>query len=269
MKINSFQKIYARIYLDYFSTGRFEEYDNILSCFCANQYKLMSVIGYYDAVQSNKLTNRVAILRHNIDTEPQRAKMFLNIERKHGSVGSYYFRFSTLDLSLINEIEAYGGEASYHYEEIASFVKHYHLYSRHKITDNLENIRNKFIENYSYIKQSTGLPMRSVASHCDFVNKKLGLRNTVIMSDEVRRNCGIDTEAYDSILKNSASVSDRPLPLWLYLENPLTCLKKNQNIVYLRIYSCHWEHNFVCNFKAEISRVKKGIVYKYYRVIGK
>ena len=196
-----FHKLYDRVYSDYFSNERFEEYDFILSRFCNTGYQLLSVIGYYDAIQSNKLTNKVLILRHDIDSDVQRAIRFVEIEQKYNVVGSYYFRLSTLDFSLMQKIETYGGEASYHYEEIASFAKCYHVYSQHKIIDNLDNIRNNFIENYNYIKQSTGLPMRSVASHGDFVNRKLGLRNTMIMSDDVRRSCGIDVEAYDSILK--------------------------------------------------------------------
>ena len=262
MRTNCFQKIYARIYSDYFSKDRFEEYDHILSCFCANQYRLMSVIGYYDAVQSNKLANKVVILRHDIDTDPQRAKCFLDIERKHGSVGSYYFRLSTLDLSLMHEIEAYGGEASYHYEEIATYAKSHHIHSCEEVVANLDAIRNKFIDNYTLLKNNTNLLMRSVASHGDFANRKLGLSNTIVVNDSVRHICGIDVETYDPILKdNNCYIADRSMPVGWYPHNPLDAICSGKN-VYLLTHPRQWGANVICNLKADLLRAKEGLFYK-------
>ena len=259
---NCFQKIYARVYSDYFSKDRFEEYDHILSCFCANQYKLMSVIGYYDAMLSNKLTNKVVILRHDIDTDPERAKCFLDIERKYGFVGSYYFRLTTLNLSLMQEIESCGGEASYHYEEIAEFAKSHHIHSCEEIVANLDVIRNKFIDNYALLKSKTNLPMRSVASHGDFVNRKLGLSNTIIVNDSVRRICGIEVETYDPILKNNnCYIADRSMPVGWYPNSPLGAICCDKN-VYLLTHPRQWGANVICNLKADLLRAKEGIFYK-------
>lgn len=45
----------------------------ILSCFCNAGYQLLSVIGYYGAIQSNNLADNVLILRYDVDSDAQRA----------------------------------------------------------------------------------------------------------------------------------------------------------------------------------------------------
>ena len=87
---------------------------------------------------------------------------------------SYFFRLSTLAPALMAEIAAGGGEASYHYEELSWVAKRRRLRSRSDALRALPEARDRFAENLQTLRMKTGLPMRVVASHGDFVNRRLG-----------------------------------------------------------------------------------------------
>lgn len=65
--------------------------------------------------------------RHDIDTDVGGARAFFEIEKALGIRASYYFRLSTIDRDLMREINSYGSEVGYHYEELATHAKRYGL----------------------------------------------------------------------------------------------------------------------------------------------
>jgi hypothetical protein len=69
----------------------------------------------------------VLVHRHDIDSDLRTARKMFALEVKHGVQASYYFRLSTLDYGFMRDIEAAGGEASYHYEEVATYAKRHRL----------------------------------------------------------------------------------------------------------------------------------------------
>ncbi|MFD2270334.1 hypothetical protein ACFS07_02255 [Undibacterium arcticum] len=135
--------------------------------------------------------------RHDIDTDVCTAKKIFAIE-KLGIKSSYYFRISTLDFAFMREIEEYGSEASYHYEEIATFAKKHHIRDPAEIMKRMAEVRAEFVNNFTSIERRFGLKMTTVASHGDFANRRLRLSNTEILKDkELRDRCGIVCESYD------------------------------------------------------------------------
>mgnify|MGYP006145381963 CR=1 FL=1 len=76
----------------------------------------------------------VLVHRHDIDTDLPTARRMFALEQKHGVRASYYFRLSTLDFGLMRDIERYGSEASYHYEEIATYANAVGPYKLNLIT---------------------------------------------------------------------------------------------------------------------------------------
>ena len=85
-----------RIYSDYLMPDRTADYEALLRAAIGAGYVLMSVRDFIDLGQVGP--QRVMVLRHDIDTDPGTARRLF-------------------------EIEEYGSEASYHFEEIAGFVK--------------------------------------------------------------------------------------------------------------------------------------------------
>src|SRR6185369_13900595 len=141
---------------------------------------------------------RVLILRHDIDTDPRTAGAMWALERERGIVSSYFFRLSTVDVHLMRTIAAAGGDAGYHFEELATIAKAARLRTAEEVRARLPEARDRFAVNLDRLRRQTGLPLRIAASHGDFVNRAVGVNNTEILDDPAfRESVGIELEAYD------------------------------------------------------------------------
>jgi hypothetical protein len=90
-----------------------------------------------------------------------------------------------------------------------------------------ESIKTDFKNNFNKIKQQIGYKIRSVASHGDFIKRKLGIYNYEILFDKnLRANLGIYVEAYDDILFRNFDVyiCDRPYPQFYAPISPLEAI---------------------------------------------
>lgn len=257
--------IVHRLYSDYLLENRFSEYQKIIEWAINNTYIVTSLIDYYHMVRKQSLDNtKVLILRHDIDTDVIGAREFFNIEKRLGVKSSFYFRLSTLDREFINEIVQYGSEASYHYEEIATYCKIHKIRDKDRVNAEMSEIRKLFIQNYLHLKESTGLPLLSVASHGDFVNQYIGLSNQVFLNTEVRERCGILLEAYDQIIKKDClSISDTGYPRLWNPFSPQDALLRNVPKINLLTHPRHWRSNIYINTRDNINRMIEGIKYFY------
>lgn len=254
-----------RIYSDYFLTNRFGEYELLLKSALEAGYLITSVVNYYDFKQNNQLpADKIIICRHDIDTDSSSAKDFFKIEQKLGVRASYYFRLSTLSPETMTEIEEYGSEASYHYEEIASYCKIHGIKNRESVWREMKEIQSHFINNYLLIKTKFPLKMRTVCSHGDFVNRYLKIANTELLTSDVRNKCGIQCETYDPIItENSLSISDSCAPVFWKNESPFVAIKRGEQIINLLTHPRHWRVSYQSNTKDNFQRVVEGIIYHY------
>lgn len=69
----------------------------------------------------------------------------LALEKKYGARATYYFRWDTINVELMKEIAEAGGEASYHYEEIATYCYKHRIRSKEVMLQHIEEIRDFFI----------------------------------------------------------------------------------------------------------------------------
>src|SRR5262249_27513079 len=147
-------------------------------------YVSYSISGFWRALNLGELAPKCLILRHDVDTDVATAEQMWRAETKLGCISSYYFRLSTFTPALMREMHHAGFEASYHYEEIAAVAKSSGLTTAAQVRAALPVIRNLFRINLSSLRSRTGLPMTSVASHGDFVNRRLAISNTTILEDQ-------------------------------------------------------------------------------------
>ena len=250
-----------RIYSDYFMPSRLKEYEKLLEILNENGYKSISIREYKNLLDTNKLNGKYFVNRHDIDTDVATAKEFFGIEKKYNAKASYYFRLSTLDFKFMKEIEKYGSEASYHFEEIAIYAKQKHIKSKQKIIDSIDEIKELFKENFLMIEKKLGYKLCTVCSHGDFVNRALNIVNNEITKDKnLRKELGILCETYDKDIIDSFDiyVSDRPYPIYYTPKSVFEYIGK-KDIICMLSYPRQWKTNWLVNTLDNIKRIYEGI----------
>jgi hypothetical protein len=256
--------MFSRLYCDYLMPSQLAGYEDLVRAAHKAGYMQTSVRLYHDMVSTGRARpDKVIVHRHDIDTDLRTTRKLFEIEKKHGIKSSFYFRLSTLDIGLMREIEEYGGEASYHYEELATYAKKNKIKDAAALRDRLPEIRTNFIANFSSIEQRFGKKMRTVAGHGDFANRKLKVNNTEILADQqLRQRCGIEVETYDHTLMENIDVyiTDRPPPQFYFPCSPLDALEKHRRI-YLLTHPRRLNTNWKANTKENLHRFYEGLTW--------
>lgn len=261
------KRIYCRIYSDFIMPSRLQEYEALLSVALKREYYICSIERFWKIYQSAEFNQQTKylILRHDIDSDVSTAQEMFSVEKHLGVTASYYFRLSTLDISFMQTLNSYGSEASYHYEEIATYAKKHHIKTAQAIYSNLHAIQDLFARNLVKLRESTGLPMHIVASHGDFVNRFLGIPNHELLRDqELRKENQIVLEVYDKDMMKyvTSRHSDTAYPAFWKPGSPLEAINKGSKVVYVLTHPRHWRVNIGENFKDDINRIIEGVQYK-------
>jgi len=256
------RKIINRVYSDYLMPSRLDEYEKIIEGLLKKGYTSITVKEYKKLLDNNDIKGKkLFINRHDIDTDIKTAKEFFKIEKKYGIKTTYYFRLSTLNIEFMKDIEALGGEASYHFEEIAKYAKDNHIKSKKDILSKMEDIKTVFKKNFTNIEKELGYKLKSVCSHGDFVNRYLQIINNEITKDkELRKELGIICEAYDDDILRSIDIyiSDGKFSIKTNSKDILN-MANGSNIIYILTHPRQWKSSFFCNTKENIKRVIESI----------
>ena len=256
--MTTMRTILNRLYSDYLMPSRLRHYDALLQHARQEGYRQTSVRAWLAALRGGRAGNgRVLVHRHDIDTDLPTARRMFALEQKHGVRASYYFRLSTLDFGLMRDIERYGSEASYHYEEIASFAKRAHLKHPDQVRARMDDIRAEFEHNFRRIEEQLGSKLHTVASHGDFANRRLGMINHELLADAaLRARCGIACESYDRELLSSFDlyISDRPHPQYFHPMPPQKALGAYRRICLLT-HPAQWRTNWAASSGHNLRRL--------------
>lgn len=255
--------IFNRMYSDYLMPSRLAHHERLLLQARDAGFAQTSVRAFHASLSATKPGKKVIVHRHDIDTDLRTTRKLFDLESKYGIHASYYFRLSTLDLGLMREIEAAGSEASYHYEELATFAKKNHISDPAEIRSRLPQIRAEFESNVQSITQRFGKKLDTVASHGDFVNRRLKVANTEILDDhQLRARCGIACETYDKNLLDHFDlyISDRPAPVYYRPISPLEAISHHSKICLLT-HPRQFETNWWENTKDNLQRFYQGLAW--------
>jgi hypothetical protein len=255
--MNCLISVGRRIYSDYLMADRTPDYDALLRAAIGAGYVLMSLRDFIALGQGGP--QRVMVLRHDIDTDPATARRMFEIERSLGVRATYYFRLTTLDIRLMVEIEEYGSEASYHFEEIADFVKQHDIRCVALLRSRMGEVEDQFFVNFTDIERRTGIKLCTVASHGDFVNRKLGIINHELLQNAaLRRRCGITHEAYDPELMQRFNIyiSDRACPELYCPCSPVQAFGIHERI-YFTSHPVHWRTNWRESSRHNLTRLRE------------
>lgn len=259
------KKLYNRLYSDYFLPNRIGVYEQLNQKALDNGYSFKTLLEFYHENVINKTqAAKIFIHRHDIDTDVKTAARFFESEQRLGIKTSYYFRLNTIDIGLMQEIHAAGSEVGYHYEEIAQFCKDHKIKKWDNVVARMDEIREKFSENYLALQSKLGFKIKSIASHGDFVNRKLGHSNYELLTPTLKEKLGIELEGYNSDLLNmfNAVLSDQPYPKYYRDKTPDEAIDAAENVIYLLTHTRHWHVARGENTKDNFQRMWEGLKYK-------
>ena len=250
-----------RLYSDYLMPSRLRHYEALLAQARHAGYRQTSVRGWLAALRGGRAGQQTVLVhRHDIDTDLRTAARMFALEQKHGVRASYYFRLSTLDFGLMRDIERYGSEVGYHYEELASYAKRAHLKQAAAVRARMGAIRVQFEANFRRIESQLGSKIHTVASHGDFANRRLGVGNAELLDDAaLRQRCGIACECYDPELLSSFDlyISDKPHPQYFHPIAPQAALGAQRRICLLT-HPAQWRTNWTDSSRHNVRRLLEG-----------
>jgi len=275
----------SRLWQNYLMPSRLDELADWFRLSLDCGYKFHSVENYWQITNAGRTAPppKSIVLRHDIDVDVAAARAMFSLEKKLAISSSYYFRLSTMNTHLMHEIADSGGEASYHYEELATEVKARCLRSIEQVRARLPMIRQQFFENLQRVRATTGLPMVTVASHGDWANRRLKLANTEILEClDLRRRAAVQVEAYDyDLLKFvRARYADAAGPAWWVgkrvvqagpdqLEflngvprTPAEAVRDGLPVIYVLLHPEQWRRGPRWHFREQRKRFREGIAYR-------
>lgn len=252
-----------RVYADFLMPDRLAGYRELLETALAQGFHVLSVPAFWEQFQRGLAPGqRYMVLRHDIDTDSATAARMWAIASELGVAPSFYFRLTTLDFDLMDRIARGGGEASYHYEEIATVAKARGLKSRDEVVREMPRIQALFLSNLERLRRTSGLPMNVVASHGDFMNRKLHTFNWELLADPAfRHRAGIDLETYDAPLMAAIDrrFSDTGYPRHWLPNHPSTAFGTDERVVAVLLHPRHWRVSRVENAKDNAVRMWEGV----------
>ena len=249
-----------RLFNDFFRPSKAGEYERILAKAQEMGYEFHTILSYEDVIAKGRdPQKKYLILRRDVDTADFKIlREMLRLEKKYGARCTYYFRWNTYNVPLMRAIEASGGEASYHYEEMATYCYKHQITRKEEMWNHIEEIRSDFIANYAKFKRVTGMPCLTVASHGDYVNSIFHLAGYVIMNDRIRTECGFVREAYDDAHMKmlTCRIADQ-VEMESFTEEALAAIERGEPVLELLTHPRQWNSPIWVNLKEECNRVFK------------
>lgn len=257
-----------RFYEDYLKKSRLPEYRRTLQVAKEHEYQMVGVLDYARLVKKNGLDGKKIYLnRHDIDTSPKVAREMFEIEKEvFGKEGTatYYFRDTTTDVDLIHEIDAYGYETGYHYEELATYAKKNKLKSRQAIEESISKAGEIFLKDLYHFRELTDSRSITIASHGDFINTRYDIQSYEILKDlNIRERARIEAEAYDEDLMQYVQerLADQHL-LAGYSESVVSAFERNIPVVMTLTHPRNWKVDVWENTKENWRRISQDIKYR-------
>lgn len=256
------KSVKRRLYADFFRPSKEADYEKIIKTAKERGYEFHTVLSFENVLKEGiDKDKKYLILRRDIDTADFKIlRKFLEIEKKYGARSTSYFRWNTINRTLMVDIEKWGGESSYHYEEVASFCYLHRIRKKEVAIERMEEIRNLFIANIKKFRKKTGMSCITVASHGDYVNTKFQFQNKELMDDRVRKETGIIREAYDPEHMSALTcrIADQ-------VEGDNTtakvieALEREEKVLEVLTHPRQWNSPLWVNLKEEIVRICKGL----------
>jgi hypothetical protein len=255
------KRAYWRIYQDFLMGDRIREYRNLLAEAKDLGYQFMTISELAAcACGRARLPPLALILRNDVDSDSSTARAMFHVEKELEIKATYYFRLATLDSALMRDMQDYGTEVGYHFEEVASVVKRSGFRNKADVELHLAEIQHEFRQNIQRYKSIAGNFPKTVASHGDFANRVIQTTNSCIIDQQIRNEFGIVAEAYDEWLNAPVTfrLADADAPKWWSPISLSEALIRTPRCLYVLVHPRQWRANAWESTKLEVIRLVDG-----------
>ena len=219
-------------------------------------YEIIGVAQAFDKIRNGTLGDKALILRHDVDHVSPATKEMAEVENYYGASSTFYFRWSTFDLSLIRYFNELGHECSLHYETLADYYKKHGINPKkvkplRTILEECQSLLRKEIDRFKECchKDGVNIDLHSIAAHGDRVNRILGVPNNRLVEQAPKGMFSDLDEAYDETLLNKLDIYISDSPTWKcagfkYGVNPLEAIDQGKNRILFLTHPEHWGYTF-------------------------
>lgn len=233
-------------------TGRLDEYEKVLQYALNHGYILCSLYDWY--AKHKDSGEKVLILRHDVDYDVDGAYRFFKLEKQLGATSSFFFRWKTMNPSIMHEMHQNNFEVSLHYETLATYAKKHRLFKKSEINDKIIETCREILSDEIKRFEQTYFKIHSICSHGDKRNRVLDTPNHVIVNKKFKVKHKILFETYDSdvLSKFDAYISDSSIYSdfeWKYAGSPYKIIDEQKQTICLLIHPIHWNQSFFKNIR--------------------
>jgi hypothetical protein len=252
-----------RIYQNFLLPSRLKAYHVLLKSISDQGYTFLTIADLAACVRAGNMPARTCIIRMDVDSDLPTARDMFGIAQSLGVRATYYFRLSRLDPGLMRQIAASGSEVGYHYEELATIAKDRKLRNKREVDEQLPDIRAAFARNIAIFAKSAGHWPLTIASHGDWINRKLRLPNQYAIDEALRKQFRIVAEVYDAWLNApvTARFSDIDVPKWWEPRPPTEAISAGVPCLYFLVHPRQWQANIAENIRMDAGRLAEGLRY--------
>ncbi|MGH6878032.1 MAG: hypothetical protein ACREHV_11755, partial [Rhizomicrobium sp.] len=183
------KRLYYHAYQDFFMGSRLDAYRALLRHLRKLGYRFCTLADFIAGIEQTR-DGPICLLRNDVDSDPAGAARMFACDREEGVHATWFFRLSTLDPPLMKQIAEHGGEVGYHFEEVATVAKRLGLRSRTDVDFHMDAIRAEFRNNVLRFAARAGLRPRVVASHGDFINRRISVANDYLLTTQLMDELG-------------------------------------------------------------------------------
>lgn len=229
-------------------------------------------------------TERVVIMRHDVDLLPENSLSTAQIENSLGIHGTYYFRIvpESFDTDIIKKIDELGHEIGYHYEDVDLVVKQNSgLKSKNIEIDMIKDLAyQSFCNNLEKVKS-----ISKVSTICMHGSPRSAFDNKIIWQKYDYKKLGIIGEPYFDLdfnefgyltdtgrrwNGNKVSVRDKVDSEYNFdfrkTSDIINNIEKLPNKIMFTIHPQRWHRKYVPWVKEMIFQNIKNIIKKHYFV---
>ena len=245
-------RMLSRIVKKLKQTSRIEEYAAVLQAAIDNHYAVVSLRDWYQHYRNSD--SKVFILRHDVDYDTEGAYAFFRVERQLGVRSTSYFRWSSMDDTIMREMNDNGFEVSLHFETLASYAKQHRIFDKEAIDERVIAVCQQNLSEEIELFEKKYWKIDTICSHGDKRNRVLGLPNHIIWDDVLKKKHRILCETYEESVTKcfDAYISDSSVYSsfeWQHFGSPIQALEEGRRTICLLTHPIHWNQSFLKNIK--------------------